>query len=152
LSELIDTSAPPSRSRGAACLITKKEPVRQTSTTERKSSTGNSVINPTVLKPAVLTTMSSTGVIEQCPHRILVGDVDRHGAVRIAEFCGDGVRAAGVAVRDDHPMAVRGQRMRHRLADARGAADDDSGLFGHSGCAPFMELGHLALITPHGSA
>ena len=38
-----------SRSRGAACLITRKAPVRQTSTTERKSSTARSVISPTPL-------------------------------------------------------------------------------------------------------
>ena len=58
-SELIDTSEPPSRSFWPAYLATMNEPVRQTSTTERNSSTARSVISPRLPKPAQFTTTSS---------------------------------------------------------------------------------------------
>ena len=94
-------------------------------------------------------------VVEQGPYRVFVGDVDPRGAVRIAEFGGDGVSTVGVAVRDDHPAVgtfLTGQCMRHRLADAGGAADDDSVAVGHSCTLSGRGSDHLAAITRHGSA
>src|SRR5882757_493593 len=67
LSELIDTSEPPSVRRLPAYLATMNAPVRQTSITERKSSTGMSTMSPTLLKPAQLTT-ASTGPV--CSKRV----------------------------------------------------------------------------------
>jgi hypothetical protein len=72
--------------------------------------------------------------------------------VRIAEVCRDGERTLAIAVRDDHPVSLGGQGVRDRLSDARGTAHDDSGLFGHPCCCSSMDVGHLALITLHGSA
>ncbi len=91
-------------------------------------------------------------VVEQGPYRVFVGDVDPRGAVRIAEFGGDGVGTVGVAVRDDHPAVGRRQCMRHRLSDAGGAADDDSVAIGHSCTLSGRGSDHLAAITRQGSA
>jgi hypothetical protein len=44
--------------------------------------------------------------------------------MRIAELGGGSTCAVGVAVGDGHPAVVGGERVRHRPADARGAADD----------------------------
>ena len=56
LSEVSDTSAAPAEKCRPACLITRKPPVRHTSTTERNWSASSSVIRPKPLKPAQLTT------------------------------------------------------------------------------------------------
>ena len=95
-----------------------------------------------------------TGVAEQGPHRVLVGDVDRGGAVRITEFGCRRTRSVGVAVGDGHPaagLAVFGQCLADRLADTRCATDDHGIAVGHV-WDPLLESGHLAWMTPHGSA
>ena len=92
------------------------------------------------------------GLLEKCSYRVLVGYLDRRGGVRVAEFGSDGTRAVGVAVGDDHPAAICGQRMGHRSADARGATDDDRRAISHTGSPSGRGSFHLAVITPHGSA
>ena len=125
-SELIDTSEPPSRSFWPAYLATMNEPFRQTSTTERNSSTARSVISPRLPKPAQFTTTSSAPISSnrRCTEASSVTSTS-------AAVCGSpssaarGPRAVAVAVRDRHPASVGGQGARGRPADPGCAADDD---------------------------
>ena len=98
--------------------------------TERNWSTGMSVIRPTLLNPgAVDHDVERAGVVEEPLHRVFVGDVDRNGGVRRSEVVGPVAGAVGVAVGDDDPAAVGGQRLRGRPADPGGSADDDRDAF-----------------------
>ena len=125
-SELIDTSEPPSRSFRPACLATMNDPVRQTSIDGAELVDGQVGDGAVVAESrAVDDDVERAGLLEQPGHRVLVGDVDLRGGVRLAQFGGAGRRAVGVAVGDDHPAALGGQPCRDGPADPGRSADDD---------------------------
>jgi len=66
-----------------------------------------------------------TGLLEEPLHQIFVGDVDGRGGVGFAQFGGASLCAVGIAVGDDHPVSLAGQRLRGRPADPGRCADHD---------------------------
>ena len=91
LSEVSETSAAPGEKCRPACLITRKPPVRHTSTTDRNCSASSSVISPNPLKPAQLTTTCKLPsrahhAVEKRCDTDLVGHLDRGPGVWLAEF------------------------------------------------------------------
>jgi hypothetical protein len=94
--------------------------------TSRNWSTGMSVIRPTLENPrAVDDHVDLAGLLEEPFHQIFVGDVDGRGGVGFAHFGGASLCALGVAVGDDHPVSLGGQRLRRRPADPGRCADHD---------------------------
>lgn len=88
------------------------------------------------------------------PNAIGNGDTDRYRFTHLE------TRAGTVNVSGDelNKIAASGhskygtqQTSERCLADARAAADDDSIVIGHS-CEPILGSGHLASMTPQGSA
>ena len=126
LSELIDTSEPPSRSFCPAYLATMNDAV------EADVDDGAELVDrqigdqPEAAEArAVHDDVERTDLVEEPLHRGLVGDVDLGGGVRVAQFGRPVARAVAVAVRDRHPAAVGGQGARGRPADPGRRADDD---------------------------
>ena len=110
LSELIDTSEPPSRSFWPAYLATMNDAVEAdvddgAELIDRQIGDESEAAEPR----AVHHDVERTDLVEEALHRRLVGDVDIGSGVRLPEFGGSGAGAIAVAVRDGHPAAVGGQ-------------------------------------------
>ncbi len=89
LSELIETSAPPARRLRPACLATMNAPVQADVDHVAELVDGHVGDQADVGEAcAVDHDIDRAGLLEQPLHRILVGDVDGRGGVRVAQFGG----------------------------------------------------------------